>query len=323
MHPDHRIAREPGRNTVAARTLWFLALLSVTTVAFAAAPTDFTVSAGDKTFRLSDAKGRFVALHFLLKTECPYCQRYVGEMSRRAPEVAGVVHVFLKPDSEDEIKRWSAMLEKAGVTATIYRDADAKLADAFEVPGGYAFHGETVHYPALILLGLDGQVVYRYIGKNNTDRMPFEQFAANVAQVSKSPAIGEYNLAEGALALGGYDPVAYVVDGKAQKGREDLTSQYRSVTYRFSSAAHRQQFAANPDPYVPAYGGWCATAMADGRKVEIDPANFKVTNGRLLLFYKGWRGDALKAWNKDEQNLTVKADAAWHKLAPAEAVEKK
>ena len=65
-----------------------------------AAPADFTVTSGDKSFRLSEARGKFVALHFLLKTECPYCQRYVADVARGAPEVAGVTHVFLKPDSE-------------------------------------------------------------------------------------------------------------------------------------------------------------------------------------------------------------------------------
>lgn len=134
-------------------------------------PTNFSVSSGGKTFHLSEARGKFVALHFLLKTECPYCQQYVAETTRRAPEVAGVVHLFLKPDSEEEINAWSDKLRQSGVAATIYRDADAKLAREFQIPDGYAFHGQSVHYPALVLLGTDGREIFRYVGKDNTDRL--------------------------------------------------------------------------------------------------------------------------------------------------------
>ena len=85
--------------------------------------------------------------------------------------------------------------------------------------------------------------------------------------------------------------------------------------YRFASAASRDKFNVDPTRYLPAYGGWCATAMAKGDKVEIDPKNFKVTNGRLFLFYKGLFGNALNDWNKDEAGLTVMADSHWKELA--------
>jgi peroxiredoxin Q/BCP len=289
----------------------------------AAGPTDFSVTSGDKTFRLTEARGKFVALHFLLKTECPYCQQYVAEITRRAPEVAGVVHVFLKPDSEEEIKAWSEKSQQAGVPVTIFRDADAKLAQEFKIPDGYSFHGQTVHYPALVLLGPNAQEVFRYVSKDNADRLPFERLAAKVAELSKNLAIGQYNLSEGMLALKGHDPVTYIESGNAQPGSSEHSSQYRGVVYRFASVENRQKFAEHPEKYVPAYGGWCATAMADGRKVEIDPANFKVTDGRLFLFYKGWLGNALNDWNKDEKKLTVRADEQWRKIAPTDATERK
>ena len=106
-------------------------------------------------------------------------------------------------------------------------------------------------------------------------------------------------------------------------GKPGLTSRYRGVSYRFESEQNRHKFADNPEKFVPAYGGWCATAMAEGRKVEVDPEKFKVTEGRLFLFYKGWLGDARKDWNKDEKNLTVRANEQWRKIAPADAIERK
>lgn len=297
-----------------------LALLTLVPVSAArAAPADFTVSSGDATFRLADARGKLVALHFLLRTECPYCQKYVAEIARRGPEIAGMVHVFMKPDSEAEIQEWSQKLRDSGIAATIYRDPDAKLADEFNVPNGYEFHGQTVHYPALILLGPDGKELFRHVGKDNADRFPFESLARKAAELSKNPSEDQYNLSDGRLMLQGYDPVAYFESGKAEAGTPELVSQYRGVTYRFANPERRMKFAASPEMYAPAYGGWCATAMADGRKVEIDPANFRITNGRLFLFYKGWLGNALNDWKKDEKNLTVKADDQWRKIAPADA----
>lgn len=286
-------------------------------------PADFSVTSGGKTFLLSEARGKIVALHFLLKTECPYCRQYVAETARRAPDVAGVIHVFLKPDSEEEIKALSDKLQQTGVAATVYRDPDAKLAREFNIPDGYAVHGQSVHYPAMVLLGPDGQEVFRHVGRDNTDRLPFDRFAAKVAEVSKNAASGQYNLTDGALALKGFDPVAYIESGKAQAGKSEISSRYRGVVYRFASVETRQRFAENPEKYVPAYGGWCATAMADGRKVEIDPANFKVTNSRLFLFYKGWLGNALNDWNKDEKSLTVRADEQWRKIAPTDSTERR
>lgn len=288
-------------------------------VAHAQSSTDFELRAERNTFRLSEARGQFVAVHFLLKTECPYCLRHVAEFSRRGPEVAGVIHVFVKPDSEADLNAWREKAAAAGIMATIYRDPDAALAHELKVPAGYSFHGATMHYPATILFDVNGREVFRHVGKDNTDRIPFDLFARKVAELTRNPALDQYNISDGQPAIKGYDPVAYVESNNAQEGRPEFSSAYRGVTYRFVSAENRATFAANPAKFAPAYGGWCATAMAEGRKVEIDPRNFKVSNGRLFLFYKGWLGDALSDWNKDEKGLTIRADEQWNKLAPKDA----
>jgi len=115
------------------------------------------------------------------------------------------------------------------------------------------------------------------------------------------------------LAIKGYDPVAYF-DGTATAGKPELTAEYGGAVYRFANDANRQKFVADPPHYAPAYGGWCATAMADGSKVDIDPTSFKVTDGHLYLFYKGVFGDARKKWVKDEPGNVTKADGEWKKL---------
>ena len=128
-------------------------------------------------------------------------------------------------------------------------------------------------------------------------------------------AIQHYNLGTDKVALKGYDPVGYFTQNAAVKGKKEFSSQYRGVTYFFASDANKKLFTATPEKYLPTYGGWCATAMAKGEKVEIDPTNFKVTNGRLFLFFKAFYANAIKDWNKDEPGQTAKADANWKKIA--------
>jgi peroxiredoxin Q/BCP len=289
-------------------------------VTFAAPPVDFTVEspADGRTFKLSEVRGKYVALHFLLKTECPFCIKHTRDYAKKSTATPDVVHILLKPDGADEIKAWSTKANRGDDFAdvTIYRDPEAKLAEQFGVPGGYQFHGQTVHYPALVLLDPAGKEVFRYIGKSNSDRFSYEQFAAKLAELKDKPAaVQHYNLGSDKVAISGYDPVAYFTQGKAIKGRKEISASHRGVTYYFASEEDRKLFAGAPEKYVPTYGGWCATAMAKGEKVEIDPTNFKVTNGRLFLFFKAFYANAIKDWNKDEPNLSVKADANWKKLS--------
>lgn len=297
------------------KLLAFITLIAISP-AVAAPVADFELKpvGGGAVLKSKEARGKYLALHFLLKTECPYCLRHVRSYEVGTPTIAGVEQVFIKPDSEEAIAKWTAKLEGPD-RAPIYRDPEAALAKALAIPDGYAFHGETVHYPALVILDPKGEEVFRYVGKSNADRLPFEKFAAKMAELTRPADLPHYNLTAGSpLAVGGYDVVAYQKEAKAAEGTADLASHYAGVEYRFASAANRHAFNAAPLTYLPAYGGWCATAMARGEKVAIDPANFQVTNGRVFLFYKGLLGNAKKDWVADEANLTKQADAAWTKL---------
>ncbi|HSH96375.1 MAG TPA: YHS domain-containing (seleno)protein [Roseimicrobium sp.] len=132
---------------------------------------------------------------------------------------------------------------------------------------------------------------------------------------AKSVRIEQYNLPASKVALGGHDPVGYFTKAQPIKGRAEFAAVHQGVTYHFASTESRTMFLSAPDKYVPTYGGWCATAMAKGEKVEIDPANFKISNGRLFLFYKGLWGNARKDWDKDESAMTQRADASWKRIA--------
>src|SRR4249920_1400972 len=64
------------------------------------------------------------------------------------------------------------------------------------------------------------------------------------------------------LMLKGYDPVAYFTDGKPVPGKVDISVRHDGLDYRFATEEHRKMFLADPQHYVPKYGGFCAQGIA-------------------------------------------------------------
>ena len=123
-----------------------------------------------------------------------------------------------------------------------------------------------------------------------------------------------FNTEKNGLAIKGYDPVAYFESNKAIEGKSSINLLVDGITYYFSTPQNKELFRANPSKYEPQYGGWCAYAMgATNEKVEIDPATFKIINGKLYLFYHTWVNNTLTKWNKEEISLKSKADINWTK----------
>lgn len=119
---------------------------------------------------------------------------------------------------------------------------------------------------------------------------------------------------DNALALQGYDPVAYFTQGKAVKGSEKYAINIDGLIYHCSSEQNKQLLQQNPTKYEPQYGGWCAYAMGNtGEKVEINPETFKIVNDKLYVFYNAYFNNTLNDWNKNEQALMIKAIANWSK----------
>ncbi len=128
--------------------------------------------------------------------------------------------------------------------------------------------------------------------------------------------VSHFNLGKDKLALQGYDPVAYFPEGggKPKKGLVTLTLEHEGARYCFASESNQRHFRATPAKYEPQYGGWCAYAMAERDKVEIDPKSFLITDGKLHLFFKAWYADTRAKWLQDEKGLKEKADGAWKVL---------
>jgi len=112
----------------------------------------------------------------------------------------------------------------------------------------------------------------------------------------------------GGTAVKGYDVVAYFEDGEAREGSSDFETEWRGATWQFTSADHRDRFAADPERYAPQYGGYCAYGMAKGKAVDVDPQAWRIVDGKLYLNYSK---KVQSLWEKDVPGYVAKADANW------------
>jgi hypothetical protein len=114
------------------------------------------------------------------------------------------------------------------------------------------------------------------------------------------------------VAIQGYDVVSYFTDGRPTKGRNDITMLFDDSRWQFASDAHKQMFAADPDHYLPQYGGLCAGGMAMGVSVPANPQNWVIVDGKLYMV-AGGKAD-LDDWEKNASANIKAADAQWAKL---------
>jgi len=87
------------------------------------------------------------------------------------------------------------------------------------------------------------------------------------------------------LAISGFDSVAYFTDGKPVFGRPDLELTHEGTVWRFQNEGNRAAFRADPDIYMPRFGGYDPVAIARGAWVAGHPLVWAVVGERLYLFY--------------------------------------
>ena len=136
--------------------------------------------------------------------------------------------------------------------------------------------------------------------------------------LAETPLHQRYNLMGESVGLASYYPVAYFPEGggKSAKGLTNFSHQHNGVTYRFSSKENLERFIKNPTRYLPAYGGWCAWAVAElGKRVDVDPESFIVRDGRLFVFYRDPSLDTRSLWLKNVNEFINRGDAKWPQLS--------
>ncbi len=120
-----------------------------------------------------------------------------------------------------------------------------------------------------------------------------------------------YSTSSGAIK--GYDPVAYFTMDTAVKGEDDLIYQWKGADWHFVNEKNKDLFMENPEKYAPEYGGYCAYAMAEGKRVKIDPEAWSVVDEKLYLNYSRNIQDK---WMKQMNEYITEADREWKELMP-------
>jgi hypothetical protein len=101
--------------------------------------------------------------------------------------------------------------------------------------------------------------------------------AATTERVVSDPHTG--------LAINGIDPVAYFTDAAPLFGRAEHEYRYAGVVWRFLNEGNQAAFIANPDVYMPRFGGYDAMAIGRALAVAGNPLLWAVVGERLYLFY--------------------------------------
>ncbi len=75
-------------------------------------------------------------------------------------------------------------------------------------------------------------------------------------------------------------------------------------------------FKANPDKYLPQYGGFCAWGVAEKMSMfPINPETYDIVDGKLYLFFDGdFKGKPLNTmlpWNAETTKLKKAANKNW------------
>ena len=110
------------------------------------------------------------------------------------------------------------------------------------------------------------------------------------------------------VAIHGHDPVAYFNEKMPVKGSAEFAVTYKGAEWHFASAANRDLFEANPAQYAPQYGGHCAYAASKGYFADVDPAAWRVHDGKLYLNYSP---RVQKLWEADIPGNIAKGDKNW------------
>jgi len=87
------------------------------------------------------------------------------------------------------------------------------------------------------------------------------------------------------LAIGGFDPVSFFTQTKAQRGVADHELVWRGAYWQFSNKGNLAAFRRDPEVYAPQFGGNGALALSRGFRSAANPLVWHITQGKLYLFH--------------------------------------
>ena len=128
---------------------------------------------------------------------------------------------------------------------------------------------------------------------------------ASRAAAAEAPLVTDPNTG---LAISGFDPVAYFVDGRAEIGRPAFELSRDGAVWRFANAGNLAAFAEYAEVYRPRFGGYDPVAIAGDRSVAGHPMFWALVSERLYLFYSAANREAFLA---DPGHVLQMAERRW------------
>ena len=125
-------------------------------------------------------------------------------------------------------------------------------------------------------------------------------FGSTNRQIIVDPATG--------IALYGFDPVAYFVDGKARSGKAEFERRWAGASWRFVNKGNMKAFFDAPVIYCPRYGGYGALSVARGLTTAGKPVFFELYEGKLYFFYSQTNRHI---WLSAPRDYIARADGKW------------
>jgi len=114
-------------------------------------------------------------------------------------------------------------------------------------------------------------------------------------------------------ALDGYD-LTTCFEESPIKGHRLISYDYNGPHLLFTSDENIRKFINNPEKFMPAYGGWCATAIVYDELVKPNFSLYIVQDEQLLFFeVKAFFNDQTH-WEKDPDYNMQLANAQYDKM---------
>ncbi len=215
-------------------------------------------------------------------------------------------HKVYGPESND----LALQLRKAGINQIVLAGMSANLCVESHmrdlIEEGFEVVIVSDATAAAKLPGYDGFeaafVNYRMIASDvwSTDEAVAKISGARGTLVNVSGASG--------IGLDGFDPVSFFQSEKPINGSPTIRAQHAGATYLFASETSKRTFLADPERFVPQYGGFCSYGVSINVLLPVDITTAQVRNGKLYL---NVNADILKKFNADFEGSVSRANTNW------------
>ncbi|MEB0137656.1 MULTISPECIES: YHS domain-containing (seleno)protein [unclassified Undibacterium] len=151
----------------------------------------------------------------------------------------------------------------------------------------------------------------------NIIKKAFFAVSAVLAFATAIPSFAD-SATDNIIGAGGYDLTTYFSQEKPQRGNGHHVAEVDRVTYVFATDENKKEFVANPQKYLPQFGGYCAYGVSVSKKFVADPEQFDIVDGKLYL---NLDAKIRSIWLKDTASRITDGNTNWKVIANKKAAE--